>query len=154
MSARGFNDTTDHLLIGFSRRSQLQLLLLFVITIESEPGKRSDAHINALRRHWLEHLQPQDLFTDWVTRQGRKQTLSAKEASLRKELHLRLPTPIAFIVWMRETYFVKGVDTNNAWMCMVYLANALAMGYEHLSIAPAGTQTTRSKRMMCGLKAV
>jgi len=122
---RGFTGPTDHFLQDFSRVSKLKLVILFIMSIEAR-NLPTQSYVQALREHFRTSFQPEDIFRDWVLSQARKTVSHGRTLSLQREAHIRLPTPIEFIHWLRDTYFLPAVPTNDAAKMMIYVAVALA----------------------------
>ena len=122
--------TSDSCLRNLSIEEKRGVIVLFMISLETRcPPVNPTAHMAAVRQHFLTNLQSADVFNDWCYTSARKTTLSGKELSYRKEASLRLPTPHAFMVWMREAYFVEGLRRDDVAMMMVYVGSVVA--YNH-----------------------
>ena len=89
LSERGYRDRDDHTLSGYLRATQVQLLILFLITLEEQGVHNTDAYVRAIRLHFRDNCMPEDIFSDWSLSQARKDHTLARQRSLRKEERLR-----------------------------------------------------------------
>lgn len=155
LESRACTDEDDkHVLDGFLRESKLKLLVLFVLNLETQGRTESEitGHLRALRVHFLQNFGDHSIFDDKLIKVLREKAESGRDASYRKEGHLRLPTPAVFIPWLRDNYYVPGLAADDASMMMTYIGNACAYDkgmrcseYAHSDLNEEGEHAIRAE---------
>jgi hypothetical protein len=155
LEGRAYTEEDDkHVLEGFLRESKLKLLVLFVMHLEDKGKSETEVttHLRALRVHFLINFGDHSIFDDKLMKVLREKAESGREASYRKEGHLRLPTPAVFIPWLRENYYVPGMANDDAGMMMTYIGNACAYDkgmrcseYAHSDLNEEGEHAIRAE---------
>lgn len=155
LEARSCTQEDDkHILEGYLRSSKLKLIVVFVISLEQQGRSEAEitGHLRALRSHFLVNFGDYDIFDDKIIKVLREKAESGREASYRKEGHLRLPTPAVFIPWLRDNYYTPGLETDDASLMMTYIGNACAYDkgmrcseYAHSDLCEDGEHAIRAE---------